>query len=350
MLNKIQFNNQIQQYIISPDGEIFISYIIFVFILVLIILVIYYIVTIIGLETSECKNMDKLYPNLLGSIHSINTNDAKNSGKLLNYYIKTAYNACSGGSYKNDFVDICNLKSILKEGVRCLDFALYSIQDSPVVATSTTNSYYVKETFNYVAFADVMKTIKDYAFTTGTAPNSKDPIILHLRLQSNNRKMYSTLTQILQGYDNIMLGKEYSYESNGNNLGESSLVSFMGKIILIIDKNDKSVLAHDELLEYINLTSNSSYMRVYRYSDFKNNSDTNELINFNKYGMTIILPDEHTNPSNPDPDLCRESGCQMVAMRYQYNDAYLKKDTIFFNDCGQAFCNKPGDLVDPSKS
>jgi len=287
--------------------------------------------------------MEKLYSSVLGSIHSININDPNYSGKLFNYYIKTAYNACSGGSYKNDYVEICNLKSILKEGVRCLDFAIYSVNDNPVVATSTNASYYVKETFNSVLFKDVMKTIKDYAFATGTAPNSNDPIILHLRLYSNNPKMYNELTQIFQEYDDIMLGKEYSYESNGKNLGDYPLIPFMKKIILIVDKNEQTFLDHDDLLEYINLTSSSNYMRVYRYSDFKNNSDVNELFQYNKNAMTIILPDDDVNPNNPDSELCRESGCQMVAMRYQYNDNNLKKDTTFFNDCGHAFCIKTDD-------
>jgi hypothetical protein len=48
------------------------------------------------------------------------------SGCLNDYYIKSAYNACSGGNYKNGFVNICNLKSVLKQGVRGLDFEIYS--------------------------------------------------------------------------------------------------------------------------------------------------------------------------------------------------------------------------------
>jgi len=345
VVNKMQdYTNKIKMYANSTEGGTFISYIIIFLICIILIIAIIYIINITTLEKSECTKMEKLYSTVLGSIHSINTNDTNYSEKLYNYYIKTAYNACSGGSYKNDFVDICNLKSILKEGVRCLDFAIYSVNDNPAVATSTTNSYYVKETFNSVPFKDVMKTIKDYAFASGSAPNSNDPIILHLRLNSNNLKMYNELTKIFQEYDDIMLGKEYSYESNGKNLGESPLISFMNKIILIVDKKEQTFLDHDDLLEYINLTSSSNYMRVYRYSDFINNSDMNELIQFNKNAMTIILPDDDVNPSNPDSELCRESGCQMVAMRYQNNDNNLKNDTTFFNDCSHAFCLKPNDL------
>jgi hypothetical protein len=290
--------------------------------------------------------MNQLYPKVNGSIKPINKNDPQCSGKLYDYFIKTAFNACSGGDYSYDYVDICNLKSILSTGTRCLDFALYSIDDNPVVATSVTDDYYTKETYNSVPFSDVMKTIKDYAFATGTAPNNTDPIIIHLRIRSNNRKMYNKLVEIFQAYDNIMLGNSFSYESGGHNLGEVSLLTFMNKVILIVDKHDQSFLQHDKLLEYINLTSSSDYMRVYRFSDMENNADVNELAFFNKRAMTMIIPDEQSNPSNPKGALCRETGCQMVAMRLQYNDSNLKDEIDFFNKCGYAFCLKPAELRD----
>ena len=323
-----------------------ISYIIIVISFFLVLWVIYYVIRVNGLQGRECSYMNQLYPKVNGAIKPINKNDPQCAGKLYDYSIKTAYNACSGGDYSYDYVDICNLKSILSTGTRCLDFALYSIDDKPVVATSINDDYYTKETYNSVLFSDVMKTIKDYAFATGTAPNNTDPIIVHLRIRSNNRKMYNKLVEIFRSYENIMLGNTFSYESGGHNLGEIPLLDFMNKVILIVDKHDQSFLQHDELLEYINLTSSSDYMRVYRFSDMENNADANELTFFNKRAMTMIIPDEKSSPSNPNGALCRESGCQMVAMRLQYNDSNLKAETEFFNKCGYAFCLKPAELRD----
>ena len=51
-------------------------------------------------------------------------NNLANTFLLLFNYIKTAYNCCSGGNYKNDYVDLCVLKNILKQGVRGLDFEI----------------------------------------------------------------------------------------------------------------------------------------------------------------------------------------------------------------------------------
>lgn len=223
----------------------FVSYIIIAFIFVILIIMILYIIYIRRLESAECSFMNTLYPSLDGNIRSINSNDPDCSGNLYDYYIKTAYNACSGGSYKNDFVDICNLKSVIKQGVRGLDFEIYSIDGNPVVATSTSSDYYVKETFNSVNFADVMTTIKNYAFSSGTAPNFTDPIIIHLRIKSNNQTMYTNLGNIFASYDDIMLGKDYSYENSGSNLCGIPLLNFMNKVILVVDRINNAYLENE---------------------------------------------------------------------------------------------------------
>jgi hypothetical protein len=285
-----------------------------------------------------------LYPSIDGNINSISPNNSDCSGNLYDYYIKTAFNACSGGSYQNDYVDICVLKSILKQGVRCLDFEIYNINSQPVVSSSTTNNYFVKETFNSVNFSDVMSTIGNYAFSGGTVPNPTDPLIIHLRLKSNDHTMYTNLANIFKSYDNIMLGKTYSYENHGKNIGAQPLISFMNKIILIVDKTNNSYLENKDFMEYVNLTSNSVFMRALSYYDVKNSPDINELEQFNQRCMTIVYPDTGVNPSNPSGALCRAAGCQMIAMRYQYVDNYLEENTIFFDEVGYAFVLKPANL------
>ena len=96
-----------------------------------------------SLGIRECKNMDTMFGTLNGRIRSIDTNNELYQYPLRDYYIKSAYNACSGGNYKNGYVNTCILKDLLKQGVRGLDFEIYSIDDQPVVATSTSDSYCV---------------------------------------------------------------------------------------------------------------------------------------------------------------------------------------------------------------
>ena len=320
------------------------SYMITAIILILLIVMIWYIIYLTKLETKESSYMNDLYPSINGNIRAISANATDSSGCLYDYYIKTAYNACSGGSYKNDFVSIDVLKAVIKQGVRCLDFEVYLVDNNPVVATSTQDSVYIKETFNSVNFADVMKTINSYAFSGGTCPNPTDPIIIHLRVKSNQQKTYSKMATIFKSYDSAMLGKEYSFENDRQNLGTLPLLKFQNKIILVVEKNsnnNNSFLENSEFMEYVNLTSNSVFMRAYNYYDIKNNPDTDELTNYNRNNMTIVFPDNGTNPANPSALLCRTYGCQMVAMRYQYVDNFLEENAMFFDRTGSAFALKP---------
>ena len=189
-----------------------------------------------------------------------------------------------------------------------------------------------------------MDTIRNYAFSSGTCPNPTDPILIHLRFKSNNQKMYSKLADIFESNNDIMLGPDYSYESNGKNLGKVPLLSLKNKVILIVDKTNTAFLENKDFIEYVNLTSNSMFIREYDFNDIKNNEDINELTTFNKGGMTIVLPNKGENPDNPDGKLCKESGCQMVAMRYQLSDKNHKEEILFFDRATYAFALKPANL------
>lgn len=76
------------------------------------------------LRSKNCKTMDGIYGDLNGKIKSIDNSDQFNY-TFKDYYIKTAYNCCSGGNYKNDYVDLCVMKDLLKQGVRGLDFEIF---------------------------------------------------------------------------------------------------------------------------------------------------------------------------------------------------------------------------------
>jgi len=330
--------------VIRNMDENFQSYMIMVFIGIIVIIFVLYMIYLSRLESRECDYMNNLYSSVDGNIRPITSSDPDCSGNLYDYYIKTAYNACSGGSYKNDFVNVCNLKAVIKQGVRCLDFEVYSVNNQPVVSTSTSDSYYVKETFNSVDFASVMDTIRNYAFSGSTSPNPTDPVIIHLRCKSNNQDMYTKLADIFKSNNDIMLGKEYSYEIEGKNLGNVPLMSLQNKVILVMDRSNPAFIENEKLLEYVSLTSNSIFMREYNYYNVKNTPDVNELTEFNRQGMTIVIPDNGSSPPNPSGMVCRASGCQMIAMRYQLVDNNLMENALFFDRAGYAFALKPADL------
>ena len=130
-------------------------------IIIIILITLAYFYYMNNLSTYECNAIDTLYGELNGKMKSITSADPECGYLLRDYYIKSAYNCCSGGAYQNDFVEICVLKDLLKQGVRGLDFEIYSIDDNPVISTSTSDDYHLKSTYNSIPFGDAMNIIRN---------------------------------------------------------------------------------------------------------------------------------------------------------------------------------------------
>ena len=268
------------------------------------------------LNAANCAALDVLYDEA-PPIASINPSGAQAGFLLRDYYVKTAYNCCAGGAFKNDFVNVCALKKCISQGARCLDFAVYDVQGKPVVAVSTLDSDNVKECYNSVPFEEAMTTVANHAFSGATTSCSRDPMILHFRIMSMHKEIYDQMAETLyRTLEKRMMGNKYSYENWGHNFGAVELCKMMGKIVIIVDKS-KGILTETSLDEYTNVCSNSMMMRSHRYTDIKLTHDPYELAEYNKQHMTIVLPDLGTTPDNPSGPLAMNYGCQFVAMCFQ---------------------------------
>ena len=309
------------------------------------------------LSTKECKQLNSFYSTMNSKISDCTGGDI--SQPLCNYNILTAYNCCSSGAYKNDYVNTCILADIIKQGARCLDFAIYSIDNNPVVASSTSTNYFIKETYNSIPFSDVMSTIKNNAFSSATAPNAGDPLFIHLRLYSTNKTMMNTISSIFSSINSPatpFLNSQYNYNYSGqtgntgcvngvgggcvtNNLSNAILKNLMGNIIVIVN-GQSSVYQDTDLYEWINIESGTAEMQLLRYTDLKNVPSIKETVDLNRTAMTMVLPNMTANPSNPNGLICRTMGCQFVAMRFQNADNSFDENISFFNNAGYAFVPK----------
>jgi hypothetical protein len=154
--------------------------------------------------------------------------------------------------------------------------------------------------------------------------------------------MYKNFAKILKKYsEKRLLDKTYSYECHGKNFGNTPLINLQNKICIIVDKSNPSYMDTQEFYEYVNMTSNSAFMRALNYYDIKYTPDMNELIEANKLGMTIGMPDKGNNPDNPSGIVMKEMGCQLLAMRYQLYDDFIQENNMFFDIKGFAFVLKP---------
>lgn len=340
-LNKIKDN--VGNMITTQNISILIKIVLYIVIAVILVVTIIYISNTLKKNKKNCNKIEKLYPQF-PKISSINVTNDNSKFKLRDYYIKTAYNCCSAGKYKNDFVNACALKNAIKRGARCLDFAIYSVKNKPVISVSSINDYNSKGSYNNLDFNEAMEIVKNYAFSGGTCPNPNDPLILNFRIMSNNQKIYDEMAKILYStLQSRMLDKMYSYEYNKENLGNVDLLELLDKVIISVDKSNP-LFEQTKLNEYVNIASNTPFFRSYTYSQLKTVQDYNELIEFNKKNMTFIKPDLNANPKNPSAALAMTYGCQFTAIAYQNNDTFCQHYEKVFEDAGTAFVLKPENL------
>ena len=315
-----------------------------IFVLIVIISgMLYYIITKNMLNKQNCDNLDKVYTGF-PTISSFNENDEKYSYNLRDYYIKSAYNCCASGQFKNDFVNTCALKKCIEQGARMLDFEIYSVDNEPVIAISTENNFHVKQSYNSVKFDEAMNIVSTYGFSGSTCPNSNDPLILHFRIMSSNKDIYTKMADsIYKNLERRILDKTYSYEYYGHNLGAVPLKTFVGKIIIAVDRSNP-LFQQTPLFEYVNIASNSIFLRAARNYDIIYTPDMQELIEYNKKNMTFSMPDLGPSDANVQASLHQKYGVQMVGMCFQNFDSNMEYYDLFFDAVGSAFVLKPAPL------
>jgi hypothetical protein len=122
--------------------------------------------------------------------------------------------------------------------------------------------------------------------------------------QSDNRySLFKTTKNIYQTCQRYMLEYEQQDltleevktwiegvdENSGQNFGNVKLEKLLGKIVIIVDRSNTSFLECPEFYKFINMTSNSVFMRALHYYDIKYTPDMNELIDFNKQNIETLF-------------------------------------------------------------
>ena len=174
------------------------------------IIIILLVVIIVGLTLYYFlkKNDDKAPPSVTTAVKnpnlaSITASNTDFQQTLSKYYIFSAFNCCNTGTISDGYCSTTMLTNILLNGVRFLDFQIFSQNDQPVVSTSTQSSYYIKEGSNVCPFASVMQILSTYAFSSANVPNPNDPLFIHLRFYSSNASMLQNLPNLFKSYDNL---------------------------------------------------------------------------------------------------------------------------------------------------
>jgi hypothetical protein len=282
------------------------------------------------------------------NITSINPEDSQSRFKLRDYYIKAAYNAFNPDKFKNSTVSMDACLYVLARGCRFIDFEVFSVDNQPVIAASSVNSFNYKEMYNHIPVSDALEVLGSYAFSGSKCPNPGDPFIIHMRMMSQNITMYDNLAKIIMQSKSVarnLLGPKYGREYQTKDLGNENLSDFRGKVILMVDGTNP-VYRKTKLFELINMSSNTMFLSKYTYFGVKNIADPQTFKDANKKNMCLVIPDKGGRPINDGHNGPFTWGCQIAAMCFQEEarDEKLKAYEDKFASVGYAFILKPADL------
>jgi hypothetical protein len=322
-------------------------------------------------ESNDDHMMKVLYPTINDKLVSINDYDEQFSYLLRDYHIKTAYNCCCSGDFTNDYVSTNALITVIKQGARCLDFEIYSVDGVPVIAASSQSEYTMKETINSISLSEAFDIIIGNAFSAPpSCPNYADPLLLCLRIKSNNRMVFNEIAKLIsKKLASRLLDSRYGYAYNGDNLARVKLSNFLGKIIIIIDETPgTNALANEvykktALYEYVNLVIRGPTSKK-TFADVEAPSPSlADVTEYSKKSIVFVLPERSSKSENSDKaGVAHTQGHQLVAMSFQSGDAPMIAYNNKFDENRHAFILKPQSLrytpltvdaptpVDPTKT
>jgi hypothetical protein len=263
---------------------------------------------------------------------------------------------------------MCALYNVITQGCRCLDFEIYCLNDTPVVAVSSIDQVGVKQSYNFLNASDVLSEINKYAFSGNTmpsivtgeklqrfCPNPTDPLFLHFRLKTNNVNVVNQLASIIaQTFESKLLPIQFMRESNGKNMTKTPIKDLVdnvnGKVVIMVEKNSNTggmpiLYQSANMWELTNITTNSVFIHEKRFTDIKNTNAPKDVVNYNRQNMTIVLPDLNESNTNYIYVVPRLLGCQFIAMNFQNNDENLIAYNKFFDDSKSAFVPRPAELL-----
>lgn len=315
-------------------------YIILFFTFIVILAIVLYVSNKLNLKDSNCSNLKNSSNSSIISINDTNSPSNKYKDLSLNqFFIKTAYNCCCSGHFKNDYVDICALKNCAHYGVRALDFQIYSLNNKPIVSASSIESTQYKEIYNSIGFYNAIHSVRKYFVDDQSNQNRKDPLFLIFRLYTTNTLIYDMMAQALDevyGYASPL--SNMIYIPSTIDLANVKLSDLIQKVVIIVDTSygDSNAFENSKLNNYASMvTGKSMTQQLYREKNLlsalymsNTRSVSNESISNN---LTILYPDIQQNKINYDSITSGIfNNVSFIGMNFQSSDKYLLDyNTIF---------------------
>jgi hypothetical protein len=223
------------------------------------------------------------------------------STRLGNYHIASAYNAAHVGYQMYDYTSQDIVLAALQGGARYLEFNVFNSEYGdkayPVASMGYKQGEW-KMMINDTPMETILEIIANNAFKVYDGVegcyNPEDAVFIGLNLNTNSNLSSLNLLAFLitKYFGDRLLPNAYSFQSS-DDIGDLTLAQVMGKVV-IFSSDGFQGSGMEEVVNYSwdNTNSNPNHaMRRYLYSDLtKTGFDRQELIDFNRKGLSIIVP------------------------------------------------------------
>lgn len=254
-----------------------------------------------------------------------------NDNALTDYYVAGSAYSVLPGKTVYSYVTTDAITKVVEGGSRIVELHVYDVNKDPVVGIADERSKKML-TYNTVPFEACCIAIGNSAF------KQPSPFVLSLVFHTEDTLVINKCADILKNtLRKFMLDSSYSYQRK--NIALEPACNFLNKLIIVSGDHHKGT-GMDEL---VNLSWSSSLCRRLTYTQAAQTYDHDELINYNRRNITLVVPDlDTTSMANKNPEICFAYGCQWVLMNYGSLDNAMEVYTGRFSEA--SFIVKPDEL------
>ena len=240
--------------------------------------------------------------------------------RLCDFYLAASSYSVFPGSKIYDYVSDSILPLAIKAGVRLVELDIYAdVNDKPVVGLKNQNLG-TDYAYNTVDFTDCCKSIGNNAFNTLNSPVSSDPFVLSLVFHTDKTVVINAAAELLKtsACRPYLLDNTFGFQRK--NLAIEPVCNLQGKLIVVSGGEIKGTLME----ELTNMSWSTSHLRRLTYTQASQPHDYEELINYNRNHITMVVPDIGTDLVNTNPEILFTYGCQWIMMNYGSIDSMME--------------------------
>jgi hypothetical protein len=304
----------------------------YLIIILVVIIILLYASNQTSMQKNNCAKIIKTFPKYTITPMGTTYDDTL----ITKFFIKTAYNCCCSGKFKNDYVDLCALQNCANYGVRALDFQIFKLNGKPIISASTVNEITYKEIYNYLDFNETMLNVYKYFIQNApiTGNNVTEPLFLIFRVYSKSKDTYD---QMFTSLNNIFGGGRIigNMIYLTNDLLNATFSQLKNKVVIIVEYSCinttytldcQTAFNSSSLYNITSLNLNGSTSKIYRESELLHNTLTEYTTWTNNLDgqLNIVYPNIQTNSYNYDFILSGfDNGISFIGLNFQTNDTQL---------------------------